>query len=97
MTPPKPARKGERPVYEYRWCGDYEAIIGDHTSPEGNGVLGVPGENFRTMAPLNNHYAKPVNDAAKAANTIPHWAGKDEGEQTTEGAGDDAPSEEGSA
>lgn len=88
-----PARKAPK-VYTYRWCGDYPAVISDRTSPEGNGITAVPGENFQTTEPLNHFLAEPQDDAAKAA--APDDGKQDEGEQTTE-AGSDAPSEEGSA
>ena len=63
MTPRKAAPK----VYTYRWTGDYAAVIDGHTTPEGNGVLATPGENFQTIAPLEHVNADPVEQGAEQA------------------------------
>jgi len=39
--------------HEYRWTGDHAVVIDGHTTPEGTGVLAEPGQNFKTVDPLD--------------------------------------------
>lgn len=40
-------------AHTYKWTGEYAVVIGDHQTPEGSGVLAVPGEEFSTVDELD--------------------------------------------
>lgn len=40
-------------AHTYKWTGEYAVVIGDHQTPEGSGVLAVPGEEFTTVEELD--------------------------------------------
>lgn len=40
-------------THTYKWTGEYPVVISDHQTPEGAGVLAVPGEEFTTVEEID--------------------------------------------
>lgn len=78
-------------VHTYKWTGEYAVVIADHTTPEGSGVLAVPGEEFSTIEEIDT---EAIPQAVPVAGGKPKASTKKESSQTTtpgEGANEEAP------